>query len=814
MHAAISTAHAAGSSETTFNTSKGHYEHPSLSSRKEDANEVAIGIPPISVECSLAEIKADDCQLGGRTHKTWEPGDRLHLTEPIPEQKPPLHGATGCVYCDVEHASGWETTETDGRNLHPHSRAFYLSHARDVDVFTRQCSMQHPECDIGYTGRSDGFHRDSHDSMVRHEVLLMYWHITKTMHGPGVQSYGSMVQEIYRLAGGTREVLQYNRTLFMEVCLLRRCVFGFLARQRRVMNKRCPMCPDGCPHLTYDAKKLRHPVHLSEGGLSPEQITAQSPKVNCGARKREDRLFWGGAKLTRESAHSLAAAVLGKKLRKGERHFSLGQSDALITGSPEGYKGAIRILINQLKCMRPGSDADDGGSGADDMGSGEGESSSSESDGYVSGGDGGGFAPERPQKRLEIGASPASRAGLCVGDRFIKVGDRDVSQMPFVAVVAVLHGLPCDTEVVFRMRRGSQVHFDATFQKLYDGGLCMDVKEGAEGSGAVILQQYPKPAGLHRELAHQVYWMTHQQCEATQWLTAGAESALSDFLCEYDKSSVLYSSTAWNLRPKGLRASIGRLIDESRVGDLTASGKYSVHPAALSFLRAMLSRARQVRASLLAIPGRETIPAAARPCYNPSTGVAYHFTKLGERLCWWPDFKTQSDGKCRCRKPDWMRSSPNGLSEGVLTVMCLRSGVVLGNTMLTGHEGCKDGAAALYSFHPDLSKVKSVVCDTPCLHSTYVNTRCGADFSGVQWTGDRFHIKAHTCRGIFCPDEFHMYDRTNTSMIEQWHSVMDCLTRTVKGSTLCHAMLLLQTIQDDHYITICKKAGVGVRMWE
>lgn len=161
-----------------------------------------------------------------------------------------------------------------------------------------------------------------------------------------------------------------------------------------------------------------------------------------------------------------------------------------------------------------------------------------------------------------------------------------------------------------------------------------------------------------------------------------------------------------------------------------------------------------------------------------------------------------------------MRSSPNGLSEGVLTVMCLRSGVVLGNTMLTGHEGCKDGAAALYSFHPDLSKVKSVVCDTPCLHSTYVNTRCGADFSGVQWTGDRFHIKAHTCRGIFCPDEFHMYDRTNTSMIEQWHSVMDCLTRTVKGSTLCHAMLLLQTIQDDHYITICKKAGVGVRMWE
>jgi len=42
-------------------------------------------------------------------------------------------------------------------------------------------------------------------------------------------------------------------------------------------------------------------------------------------------------------------------------------------------------------------------------------------------------------------------------------------------------------------------------------------------------------------------------------------------------------------------------------------------------------------------------------------------------------------------------------------------------------------------------------------------------------------------------------------MIEHWHAIMDALTMTVKGSTLAHAMFLLQTIQDDHYIYMCNK---------
>lgn len=60
-------------------------------------------------------------------------------------------------------------------------------------------------------------------------------------------------------------------------------------------------------------------------------------------------------------------------------------------------------------------------------------------------------------------------------------------------------------------------------------------------------------------------------------------------------------------------------------------------------------------------------------------------------------------------------------------------------------------------------------------------------------------------RAIYNPDEYAMYDHTNTSMIEQWHAVIETLATTVKGSSLPHAMFLLQTLQDDHYRTICEK---------
>ena len=71
------------------------------------------------------------------------------------------------------------------------------------------------------------------------------------------------------------------------------------------------------------------------------------------------------------------------------------------------------------------------------------------------------------------------------------------------------------------------------------------------------------------------------------------------------------------------------------------------------------------------------------------------------------------------------------MTEGVLTFMCLRSGVVLGTTFLTGAEGCKDAGSALYSYHP-LVGLKSVVCYTPFMHAIFMNTRAPREYGDIK----------------------------------------------------------------------------------
>jgi hypothetical protein len=205
-------------------------------------------------------------------------------------------------------------------------------------VYTRKCSARHSECQVRFTGRESGFHRESADTMIRHEVLLMYWHVSKTMHGPGAESYGKMIEEFHRLSGGIGEALNGKRTLFMETDLLRRCVLGYLSRQRRP-RRGCPTCPNGaCKKITVDAKRMRNPVHLSSDGNSPGQQTAASGAINCGVRCIAERYLWPGKplKAAREAASALSAAILGRKLRKGEAPFKEAEK-AAFSSDPKAY---------------------------------------------------------------------------------------------------------------------------------------------------------------------------------------------------------------------------------------------------------------------------------------------------------------------------------------------------------------------------------------------------------------------------------------------------------------------------------------------
>jgi hypothetical protein len=139
--------------------------------------------------------------------------------------------------------------------------------------------------------------------------------------------------------------------------------------------------------------------------------------------------------------------------------------------------------------------------------------------------------------------------------------------------------------------------------------------------------------------------------------------------------------------------------------------------------QAMLKRIHDIESEINPDNNRKLVPENERRPYDPSTGVADTFSSSGSQFFNWPNWtgvanSTRAD--CDCKKNDWLNSNTPGQSEGVLTFMCMKSGVVVGTTFLTSHEGQKDASSALYCYHPNLKHVKSVVCDTPCMHASYL----------------------------------------------------------------------------------------------
>jgi hypothetical protein len=193
------------------------------------------------------------------------------------------------------------------------------------------------------------------------------------MRGPGAQSYGRLVEQLHRLSGqeNTRNIAS---NLFVQADVLRSSIFGYFARQRRVMNKPCPSCPqeklaDGtwasvCPIITADAKRIGIPVrhHI---GKSPDQTDENSPAVDVRKRCTAERFFWyiDAHKISRVQARALAGDVLGKILRKGDSHFQIAEATHLLDLVPTGYCGALRILLHAFN--KGFVSAADGGSNAE-----------------------------------------------------------------------------------------------------------------------------------------------------------------------------------------------------------------------------------------------------------------------------------------------------------------------------------------------------------------------------------------------------------------------------------------------------------------
>ena len=349
---------------TTFNVATGIWESPSLSAKMEKDNFERLGFHPRNVQKCLDEIDPVGCNLGGASHVNYDSANPIILVEQVPTSfLPPLHNKDGCVYSNSANPGGWKELETDGNGrAHVNCKAHFLTHTRYVQVYTRNCSWGHPECRVCYTGRHEGLHRHSSETIIRHEVILLFWRLTKTMHGPGAQSYGDLVRQLHRLGGSGTKGNDHFKTLFIQNDCLRACIYGYLARQRRVMKKPCPSCPrrqlpsgewaSMCPNVTVDAKRLGIPLPLHTG-VSPDQVSLSSPVVDVKMRNIAQRYFWSSEifKQVRALARALAGDILRINPRKGEEHFKESQIACLLESAPEPYRPALSLLVDAFKTI-------------------------------------------------------------------------------------------------------------------------------------------------------------------------------------------------------------------------------------------------------------------------------------------------------------------------------------------------------------------------------------------------------------------------------------------------------------------------------
>jgi hypothetical protein len=128
-------------------------------------------------------------------------------------------------------------------------------------------------------------------------------------------------------------------------------------------------------------------------------------------------------------------------------------------------------------------------------------------------------------------------------------------------------------------------------------------------------------------------------------------------------------------------------------------------------------------------PEHRTIPDA-------STGVWTTFSSKNVKIADWPywdkritkramkNFLKQI-GQEQCNKPSWQKKKIKGKSEGLFTIMCPLSGVVIATTLLSDREGRDTALALIYCYNPSPELIEFIISDTACMHAVFTAIRTG-----------------------------------------------------------------------------------------
>ena len=184
--------------------------------------------------------------------------------------------------------------------------------------------------------------------------------------------------------------------------------------------------------------------------------------------------------------------------------------------------------------------------------------------------------------------------------------------------------------------------------------------------------------------------------------------------------------------------------------------------------------------------------------YNPSSGMAYYFTKHGCQLRKQPEYHGFPNSNKTTDTPNEIDDDCTKIYPGIspggyascMFMFCPHHFHCYGFHLIQGSEGRKDVFSAMYKFKP--SPPKEFFYDFACNLSEYCLNREPSFFCCTRFWHDIFHSITHLCGDGFKSERVIGLQGINTEVCEQFNSFLQCIKFTASHLSQVHFMLFTQ----------------------
>ena len=212
----------------------------------------------------------------------------------------------------------------------------------------------------------------------------------------------------------------------------------------------------------------------------------------------------------------------------------------------------------------------------------------------------------------------------------------------------------------------------------------------------------------------------------------------------------------------------------------------------LNFMFDLIQFVEQVHAT--DAPTQDAVPVPGS--YNPETGVAYYFTRHGEKLRSMPrydrDLKSSSTydaiptGPC---SKNYTKVSHRGWSH-LFLYFCPLHGICYGYHIIDGAEGRKDAHSSVFQYMENAPA--EIFYDFSCSLNEYTLNREPRFWRNTRFWHDLFHGYSHKCGPNYSSSRISSLNGLDTSICEQFNSFLQCIKYTATHLSQSHFCFFLQ----------------------